>query len=136
MNYWQRNFPPPLEVTIHGDCGFSARGEIVVAICEKVNELAEYIFGLENEKILVPSQAAGSDERMPLMFLRPCVDVLTRVILTKNLKTNPPVQMGNNMDYHFFTVWTKEIKKCINDILEEINNGQKERAEERSQITR
>ena len=120
MTVWQRNFPTPLKITIHSDAGFSARGPIVVEVCDKVNELQEFVFGLDAPLISVPSQAAGSDERMPLMYLRPCIEAVNFIIETKELPLRALPQLGNNMDYHYFVPLVQSIKICINQIIKEL----------------
>jgi hypothetical protein len=126
MTVWQRNFPAPLKITIHSDAGFSARGPIVVEVCEKINELQEFVFGLDTSLISVPSQAAGSDERMPLMYLRPCIEAVNFIIEIKELPLRPLPQLGNNMDYHAFIPVCKVIAEAINLIIQELQNGQAE----------
>jgi hypothetical protein len=121
MTVWQRNFPTPLKLTIYSDVGFSARGPIVVEVCDKVNELQEFIFGLDAPLVPVPSQAAGSDERMPLLFLRPCVDTINFIIEMKELPLRPLPQLGNNMDYHYFVPICKVLAEAINSIIGELN---------------
>jgi hypothetical protein len=116
MTYWERNFPPPIEITIHSDCGIAARADVVAGICNKINELNEFIFGLAAEPVLVPAQA-NCDERMPLTFLRPCIQVLNTIIDTNNFDVDHIPQLGDNMDYHAFVPVCRNIAQTINKIL-------------------
>jgi hypothetical protein len=119
MTYWERNFPPPLEITIVSDCGIAARADVVASICNKVNELNEFIFGLGAIPVLVPAQA-NCDERMPLTFLRPCIGVLNKIILMSEFDIDPIPQLGDSMDYHAFVPVCRNIAQIINKVLKEI----------------
>jgi hypothetical protein len=119
MTVWERNFPPPLEITIVSDCGIAARAEVVANLCNKVNELNEFIIGLGAHPILVPAQA-NCDERMPLMFLRPCIGVLNAIIISNNFDIDPIPQLGDSMDYHAFVPVCRNIAQTINRILGEL----------------
>jgi hypothetical protein len=114
---WERNFPPPLEITIHSDCGIAARSEVVAGICNKVNELNEFILGLGAQPILVPAQG-NCDERMPLTFLRPCIQVLNAIIEANEFDINLIPQLGDSMDYHAFVPVCRNIAQTINRIVE------------------
>ena len=118
MNAWARNFPAPLPATMYGDVGFSGRGEVVAALCRKTNEVLEFFFGLEAKRVPVPGQAAGSDERMPLLFLRPCIDELNYLVNAGDFDmTMIIVAPGDNMDYHAFTPLVRSIVATINGII-------------------
>jgi hypothetical protein len=117
MTVWERNFPLPLEITIHSDCGIAARAEVVAGLCNKVNELNEFIVGLGAEPILVPAQG-NCDERMPLTFLRPCIGVLNKIIFMSEFDIDPIPQLGDSMDYHAFVPVCRNIAQTINRILE------------------
>jgi len=116
MTFWERNFPPPLEITIHSDCGIAARAEVVAGLCNKVNELNEFIVGLGAVPILVPAQA-NCDERMPLTFLRPCIGVLNTIIDTSGFDIDRIPQLGDSMDYHAFVPVCRNIAQTMNKIL-------------------
>lgn len=113
-----RNFPPPIQIPIYTDCGISARTEVVANICKKVNELNEFITGYDAHKVLVPAQG-NCDERMPLTFLRPCIDVINALIATNKLETESIPQVGSNIDYHGFIPLCRTIAKTINSIIGE-----------------
>jgi hypothetical protein len=117
MTIWERNFPPPLEITIHSDCGIAARTEVVAGLCNKVNELSEFVHGLDTDLIPVPGQG-NCDERMPITFLRPCIDALNHIILISEFDIEPIPQIGSNMDYHAFIPVCRNIAQTINRILE------------------
>jgi hypothetical protein len=119
MNYTLRNFPPPFEITIHSDCGISARTKIVMDICNKINELNEFYFGLEAQPVLVPSQA-NCDERMPLTYLRPCIIVLNSIIIDTGFNVEHVPELGYNMDYHAFVPVCRNISQTINKIIGEL----------------
>ena len=120
MTIWERNFPPPLEITINSDCGISARTEIVAGICRKINELVECIFGLETLPIPVPGQG-NCDERMPITFLRPCIQAVNNMIAHAQFDIEPIPQIGGNMDYHAFVPVCRNIAEKINEIIGEIH---------------
>jgi hypothetical protein len=117
MTVWERNFPPPLEITIVSECGIAARSEVVANICHKVNELNEFILGLNAGSVLVPSQA-NCDERMPLTFLRPCIRVLNTIIEANDFDINLIPQLGDSMDYHAFVPVCRDIAQTMNRIIE------------------
>jgi hypothetical protein len=120
MSIWERNFPPPLEITIHSDCGISARTEIVAGICNKINELIEFAFGLEAPPVKVPAQG-NCDERMPMTFLRPCIQAINLIIFQKEFDVEPIPQIGSSMDYHAFVPVCKRITETINRIIGVLN---------------
>jgi hypothetical protein len=119
MNISLRNFPKPPLAVVHADCGLSERREIVARICDRTNEILEYCFGLESSKVLVPAQS-NIDERMPLYFLRPCVEYINTIILTQGIDTPLLAVPGDNMDYHRFVPLTREIAETLNAIIEEL----------------
>ena len=116
MTIWERNFPPPLEITIHSDCGIAARTEVVAGICNKINELMEFIFGLEAPLVPVPGQG-NCDERMPITFLRPCIQAVNLMIFQKEFDIESIPQIGNNMDYHAFIPVCRNIAQTFNEIV-------------------
>ena len=91
----------------------------MIEICEKMNELQEYLLGMNAPKLKVPDQGA-IDERMPLKYLRPVVDLLKAIIMTRELQVKPPVQLTDNMDYHFFVPWVRSIAECIDAVIREL----------------
>ena len=119
MNVALRNFPKPPLATVNADCGLSERREIVARLCDRTNEVLEYCFGLESSKVLVPGQS-NIDERMPLCFLRPCVEYINTIIQTQGIDTPLLAMLGNSMDYHQFVPLTREIAKTLNAIIEEL----------------
>jgi hypothetical protein len=120
MNTWQRNFPPPIEVIVYGDCGIAARAEVVAGICNKTNELIEFVFGLDAPPVPVPGQG-NCDERMPLTFLRPCIDILNLVIDSQGLNIDNIPQIGDSMDYHGFVPLCRTMAQTINMIVGDLN---------------
>jgi hypothetical protein len=119
MNYtrdWRRNVPAPLTIDVYTDCGLSARTPIVIAICNKVNELQEFFLGMGAPLVLVPAQG-NVDERMPLMYLRGCVTVLQSIIRANELSIVEPPQYGQSMDYHAFVPWARDISRVLNEII-------------------
>jgi hypothetical protein len=119
MNMALRNFPKPPLAAVHADCGLSARQEIVARICDRTNELSEYVLGLDTPKVLVPAQS-NIDERMPLYFLRPCVAVINDVIDASQVDVPKLDMPGDNMDYHQFVPLTRRMSEALNAIVEEL----------------
>ena len=119
MNVALRNFPKPPLAVVYDDCGLSARRDIVAQICDRTNEVLEYCFGLESSKVLVPAQS-NIDERMPLYFLRPCVEYVNTIITTQGIDTPLVPMPGDNMDYHRFVPLAREIAEALNAIIEEL----------------
>lgn len=119
MNLSLRNFPKPLLATVYADCGLSARTEIVAQICDRVNEVSEYVLGLDAPKVLVPAQS-NIDARMPLYFLRPCVDAINGIIMAYELNIPLLAKPGDNMDYHRFVPLCREIAEALNAIIEQL----------------
>lgn len=119
MNAILRNSPKPPLVFITPDCGLSQRREVVANLCDRVNELLEYAYFLAPEDKIVPVPAQSNiDERMPLRFMRPCIDALNGIIEDCGLELDPLSQMGNNMDYHGFIPWVNKIIVHMNAITE------------------
>lgn len=112
-----RNFPKPPLAVVYTDCGLSARTEIVAQLCNRTNEVTEYALGMEFPKVLVPAQS-NIDERMPLTFLRPCVEAVNAVILGHDLDIALLAKPGDNMDYHRFVPLCREIAVALNQIIE------------------
>lgn len=119
MNAPLRNFPKPPLAVVHADCGLSERREIVARICERTNELIEFVFGLEAPKIEVPGQS-NIDERMPLRYLRPAAQAINLAIFQTELEIKPISVPGNSMDYHGFVPLTRDIVVTLNAIIEEL----------------
>jgi hypothetical protein len=119
MNIPLRNFPKPEPARQRPDCGLSERNAIIAEACNKVNELLEYAYGYEHTRVLVPAQS-NIDERMPMYFLRPCIDALNDLVQDLDLDVFPMAQIGMNMDYHGFIPWTNLIAEQINLILEKL----------------
>jgi hypothetical protein len=115
--YAIRNFPKPKLTVVHSDCGLSQRTEIVANICNRTNDILEYHYGLEFEKVLVPAQS-NVDERMPLYFLRPVAEKLNAVIMDGDLKVPLLPVPTNIMDYHYFVPWTRQIAETINKVID------------------
>jgi hypothetical protein len=119
MNMSLRNFPkPPLSV-VYSDCGLSERTALVIAICNRTNEIMEYVFGLESTQVLVPAQS-NVDARMPLRFLRPCVQIINNIITTQGLTIDSVPMPGDSLDYHGFVPLTRNISETLNAIIEEL----------------
>ena len=118
MNSILRNFPKPLLLAATPDCGLSQRREVVAKVCEQVNEVLAYAYFTPDAKsVPVPGQS-NIDERMPLTFLRPCIDALNSVIEDCELEVPPMEQMGGSMDYHGFVPWVNRIVRHINAVIE------------------
>jgi hypothetical protein len=121
VTVWERNFPPPFEITIHSDCGIAARTEVVANICNKTNELLEFVIGLNAIPVPVPGQG-NCDERMPLTFLRPCIQAINLIISQVEYDIEPIPELGHNMDYHAFVPVCRSITQTINKILGELKH--------------
>jgi hypothetical protein len=119
MNVVLRNFPKPPLAVVHSDCGLSERREIVARICDRTNEVSEYVLGMDTPKVLVPAQS-NIDERMPLYFLRPCIDVINAIIVSSQVDVPKLDKPGDNMDYHQFVPLTRRIGETLNAIVEEL----------------
>ena len=65
--------------------------------------------------------AINCDERMPLTFLRPCIQVLNTIIETQEFDIDYIPQLGDNMDYHAFVPVCRNIAQTINEILGELH---------------
>ena len=117
MNVALRNFPKPPLAAIYGDCGLSARTDIVAQICNRTNEVIEYMLGMEAPQVLVPAQS-NIDERMPLRFLRPCVEAINLIIFQRELEVDPVRMPGDSMDYHGFVPLARDITEALNKIIE------------------
>jgi hypothetical protein len=115
-----RNFPKPSLSATTPDCGLSQRREVIAQVCERVNELVEYVYGLDTEQALLwrvtaPGQS-NIDERMPTSFLRPCIHTLNGIVEEFALELDPMPQIGNGMDYHGFILWVNRIVSHMNEI--------------------
>jgi hypothetical protein len=119
MNKILRNFPKPPLGDVHADCGLSQRREIVARICNRTNEICEYVLGLDTPKLFVPGQS-NIDERMPLMFLRPCIEAINAIIEIHELTIDSLPMPGNSIDYHGFVPLTRSIIEKLNAIIEEL----------------
>ena len=112
-----RNFPKPKLTIVNVDAGLSERTQIVARICERANDIIEYYYGLEAKKLLVPAQS-NIDERMPLYFLRPVAERINQIILDADLKVDLLPVPTNNMDYHYFVPWTRQMAETINKVID------------------
>jgi hypothetical protein len=117
MNRHLRNFPKPPLAVVYADCGLGQRREIVAQICDRTNEVTEFVLGYNALKVLVPAQS-NIDERMPLTFLRPCVAAINDMITDQDLPIALLTMPTNNMDYHRFVPMTREIAEALNAIIE------------------
>lgn len=117
MNMPLRNFPKPPLVIVYADCGLSERTEIVAQLCNRTNEVLEYVMGLEYTPVLVPAQG-NVDARMPLYFMRPCVEAINKIILTNGLEVPMLAKPGDSMDYHRFVPLAREIAEALNAIID------------------
>lgn len=119
MNAHLRNFPKPPLGVVNSDCGLSERREIVARICERTNEIGEYVLGLEFALVEIPGQS-NIDERMPLRYLRPAAEVINAIIQVSDLNILPIPVPGNNMDYHGFVPLTRLMNETLNAIVEAV----------------
>jgi hypothetical protein len=104
---------------VNTDCGLSERTAIVMRICDRTNEVLEYVFGLESSRVDAPAQS-NIDERMPLRYLRPCAEMINTIILTQDLEIPLVAVPGNSMDYHGFVPLTRTLSEALNKIVDQL----------------
>jgi hypothetical protein len=110
-----RNFPKPPLAVVYEDCGLSERTAVVTRLCERTDELSEFMLGHETRKLLKPAQS-NVDERMPLTYLRPCIDSINAIIFAHELPVEKLEKPGDSMDYHGFVPLARRIAEKLNEI--------------------